>query len=163
MHVLINGTLLFFLAFFIHLFFWKLHLPKHHTKILLTIFLSVLLAGILFLNMFHHFNIFGCLQLSFLYISMTLAYITTYSGIEVDSPSLMIALKIKEAGLGGFNEEALQINLTDGILVKPRIRDLYKDKMIYLDQGKYKLTSKGILLARVFIFYRSLLNSGKGG
>jgi len=94
---------------------------------------------------------------------MALAYITTYSGIEVYSPSLKIVIKIKETGSLGLNEEALDRILTDEILVKPRIQDLYKDKMIYLDKNRYKLTSKGVLLTRIFIFYRSLLNLGKGG
>ena len=36
-------------------------------------------------------------------------------------------------------------------------------KKAYLDGEKYRLTSKGVLFARIFIFYRKLLNAPKGG
>jgi hypothetical protein len=163
MFIVIYGVLLFFIAFFIHLLIWRIHLPKNHTKVLLIIFLEVLLVGIFLLFNLQKFNLFEYLQLCFLFISMALAYITTYSGIEVQSPSLKIVLKIAEAGTNGLNRGALYSAFTDNLLVEPRIKDLAKDKMIYLDSNKFKLLAKGVLLARLFIFYRKLLNAGKGG
>jgi predicted transcriptional regulator len=163
MSVLINGLLLFCIAFFIHLSVWKIHLPKNHTKILLVIFFAVLLGGFSLLYNFNKFNIFEYLQISLLFISMALAYITTYSGIEVQSPSLRIVLEIKNSGKLGLDREALDRNFNNDVLVALRMNDLVKDKMIYQDGDKFKLTPKGILLVRLLIFYRKLLNAGMGG
>jgi len=103
-------------------------------------------------------------EMVFLYfISLTLAYIITYSAIEADSPSLAIVLTINSAGSYGLEEEVLDKIMTNDILVKPRIRDLIIDKMVYVDGEKYKLTPKGLLLVRTFIFYRKILNTEKGG
>jgi len=163
MALLIFGSLLFFVAFLIHILIWKFRLPKNHTNILLITFILTLVAGVVLLYNFKKFSIFEYLQLTFLFISLTLAYITTYSAIEVDSPSLRIVLKIAQCGFEGLDKEVLEMALTDDILVKPRIQDLYKDKMIRLEKDRYKLTAKGIFITRIFVFYRKLLNTGKGG
>jgi len=35
--------------------------------------------------------------------------------------------------------------------------------MAYMDGDKYRLTPKGVLMARIFLFYRKLLDVPKGG
>jgi hypothetical protein len=35
--------------------------------------------------------------------------------------------------------------------------------MVFLDNGRYRLTLKGVMIARVFIIYRKLLNLPVGG
>lgn len=72
-------------------------------------------------------------------------------------------LKINEAGSKGFDKEIFERELTDDILIKPRVKDLLEDKMVYIDREKYKPTLKGILFVRIFILYRKLLNARKGG
>jgi predicted transcriptional regulator len=95
--------------------------------------------------------------------SLALAYITTYSAVEVDSPSLIMVMNIAEASKEGLDKNKIQQIITDETLIKPRIKDLVEKGMIYLDVDKYKLTPRGLLLTRLFIFYRELLNTGKGG
>jgi hypothetical protein len=163
MLVLIDGVLLFLIAFSVHLFIWKIRLPKNHSKILLAIFLGVLVFGTLFLVYFGRFDLYECMQLGVLFVSMTLAYVTTYSGIEVESPSLRMMLDIAETGPEGCAPQDLFKPFSDDYLVGLRVKDLAKDRMIILDKNKYKLTVKGASLARLFIFYRRLLNAGKGG
>jgi len=97
------------------------------------------------------------------FTSLTLGYIITYPGVEADSPSLLIVMKIAKSTPNGFGKEKLFDMLTDDLLIKPRIRDLVNAKMIYIDGDKYKLTVRGILFVRMFILYRKLLNLPKGG
>ena len=93
-----------------------------------------------------------------------MAYITTYSALEVDSPSLVMVMKIAKAGSNGLKKESFEHEMDDGILVVPRIRDLITGGMANLDEGRYRLTPKGVLVSRIFIAYRKLMNrDGKGG
>lgn len=94
---------------------------------------------------------------------MTLAYITTYSAIEVDSPSLVMIAAIYKAGKNGIAASDFNKMMTNGLLIMPRIRDLLEDKLIYKDAEKYRLSHRGSLIASIFIFYRKLLKSPKGG
>lgn len=173
MLVLIYSLLLFSLAFIIHVVFWKIYLPKRQTKVLLQIFFGILSAGILSLISISFFvsevdnivpqKIPEYLHICLIFISLTLSYMITYSALEADSPTLVMVMTIEKSGDRGLDKEEFDRILNDDLLIKPRIRDLITDKMAYLDGEKYKLTSKGILFALIFIFYRRLLNAPKGG
>ncbi|KAF0144468.1 MAG: Uncharacterized protein FD156_1772 [Nitrospirae bacterium] len=172
MEVLLWGLTFFGLAFIAHFILWKIYLPKSQIKALLFIFLCTLLIGLIgLLNV--KSSLMGLsvpdtlpeyIHISLLYISFMLAYIVTYSAIEVDSPSMVMVLKIVNAGSGGLDEAEFDKTMTDDILVKPRISDIVTAELAYMDGDKYRLTPKGILLARIFIFYRKLMNNtSKGG
>lgn len=174
MSVLFCGLSLIFIAFLIQVSIWKIRLPQNHTKVLLQIFFGTLILGVLvflkfptyitFLGISPPTTVYGYLQLTFLFISLTMAYITTYSALEVDSPSLVMVMNIAKAGSDGLGEDTFEQKLSDDSLVIPRIRDLVTGGMAYLDDGRYRLTSKGVLISRVFIAYRKLLKrEGKGG
>ncbi len=173
MSVLLYGILLFFLAFISHFFIWEIHLPKNHTGVLLGIYSGVLVIGIFLLRLYGRgIVIFGIHTLSgtaeyvhlcLLYASLTFAYITTYSGIEVDSPSLVIVMDISLAGSDGLPKEKLEQTMNDDLLVKPRVKDLVSGGMAYVEKDKYRLTAKGLFLISIFNFYRRLLHLGKGG
>lgn len=145
-------------------------MPKRQTKSLLAIFALVTIFGLLAVWAFaDHLGILAVksfsdyLHICLFTISLTLAYMITYSAIEVDSPSLVMINAIAKAGSDGLNEKLFIQMMNDNILIKPRLADLLNDKMAHFDGAKYRLTSKGILFARIFIFYRKLLNAPKGG
>ena len=173
MSVLVYGINLIFLAFFIHFLVWKIYLPKHQTKVLIYIFFITLISGVAILKflpikltLFHIFppqSLYEYLQLSFLFISLTLAYIASYSAIEADSPSLIIIKEIAEAGSRGLDRSILEQKIDKNILIIPRIKDLVTAGMVYLEEGKYKLKPKGIILAYIFTVYRKILKRQKGG
>lgn len=173
MKVLFWGSALFCLAFFLHLIIWKVHIPKRQTKVLLQIFFGTFTIAILTLwaasSLVSNFNLFSpkslleYLHISFFFVSLTLAYIVTYSAVEVDSPSLLIVKRIADAGPGGLDKDLLSAQLSDDILVIPRIHDLFRDKMAVLHEGKIYLTPKGKWFVQIFIFYRLLLKAKRGG
>lgn len=163
MLILMNALLLFSIAFLIHLFIWQWYLPKNHTKGLFIIFSGVWFAGFLIYYHLHILGLFENLQLALLFISMMLVYLTTYSGVEVESPSLRIVLEIDKAGPQGLSREDLDKFFTEETLIGLRIKDLLKDGMVHLADFKYKITPKGIYLVRLFMLYRRWLNAGKGG
>jgi hypothetical protein len=160
MNILLFGILLFALAFFVHILIWKIHLPKkNHTCFLLNIFFGLFIIGIFILPAQ---RLSDYIQAFLLYLSLMLAYIISYSAIEVDSPSLIIVLNIAGTGCG-LSREELNKQLTDDLLVLPRLKDLLNDKMVFMEENKYKLTKKGVFLVKIFIFFRKILNAGKGG
>lgn len=173
MNVLVYGIVLFLVAFFIHLLFWKFYLPKHHTKALLKIFIATLLGGIVLAwamprglassYMPLPRSGYEYLRLSLFFISLALGYIATYSAVEVDSPSLVMILAIAKAGKAGLPQADLFKSMTDDLLVKPRLRDLVDDNMVCLDNDKYKLAPKGIFFIRTIILSRKVLRASKGG
>lgn len=160
------------IAFALHLVVWKIRLPLRQTKAMLLIFFGTQLTIMVFWAANPAFVLLGVtaptqcaeyLHIALFFTSVTLAYMITYSALEADSPSLIMALAVARAGAKGFPKTTFDATMTDDILVKPRIEDLLLDQMAYLEGGKYRLTRKGILFARVFILYRNLLKAHKGG
>lgn len=148
-------------------------MPRRQTKRLLQILLATLIAGLVSLWVISKFsityslyvpnNFSEYLHIALFFISLTLAYMITYSAIEVDSPSLLMIMAITEAGLEGLDKKELEQKMSDEILIKPRFEDIIIHRMSYLEGHKYKLTRKGSFIAKIFIFYRKILNLGKGG
>jgi hypothetical protein len=104
------------------------------------------------------------LHIFLFFTSFTLAYLITYSALEADSPSLVLIMSIANAGTNGLPKEQFEQLVTDDVLILPRIRDLLRDKMISVEEGRYNLTSKGLVFVRIFIIYRQILKiSQKGG
>lgn len=139
---------------------------------MLLMFFGTLIAGSVFLWTHPTFSLLGIdapavwteyVRIALLFTAFTLAYMITYSGLEADSPSLVMVLSIARAGPEGLSKDVFYQQMTDDILIKPRVRDLLTDHMAYLDGDTYRLTPKGILLARIFVTYRSILGAGKGG
>jgi hypothetical protein len=46
---------------------------------------------------------------------------------------------------------------------RPRLQNLLNENMAIIDQGRFKLTSKGRTIARVFILARRIYGLGLGG
>jgi len=140
---------------------------------MLQIFFTTLVAGIfvmgsvsLSFNLFHlssPLNFWEYLHVCLFFISLTLAYMITYSALEADSPSLVMVMAIRSAGPEGLDKKKFGQLMSDDTLVMPRIKDILLDKMARVDGDKYRLTPKGILMARIFIFWRKLINAPEGG
>jgi hypothetical protein len=167
MNILYTGLSLLFIAFILHLLIWKIYLPHKQTKALLLIFFATFGLGLGFIiynpGVITFDSPWQYLHVAIFFISFTLSYVITYSAIEADSPSLVIVNLIHAAGENGLPEDDLKNYLTDDILVHPRIRDLYRDQLVFDENGKIFLTPKGKRFVRIFIFYRWLLNAKKGG
>jgi hypothetical protein len=165
MNVLFYGAGLILVALFIHLVIWKISIPRNQIKALLTIFLATFAIGVFIISKAQPLaSICEYLQLFFFFTSLTLAYITTYPALEVDSPSLVIVIYIIEASPEGLDRNTLEQEMNNDILVAPRLRDLITANLAFLDGNNYKPTKKGVFLARLFITYRKLLKkTQKGG
>ena len=162
-----------FLAFAVHLSVWKIRLPRKQNRALLLIFCSVLYPVLILLpSLAVSFPALGLqtpvpvdtyLHLSLFVAAITAAYITTYSAIEVDSPSLLMIQAIERAGTAGLPVDEFLATMDDALLVEPRIRDLLHDGMARQEGDTNFLTTKGEAMARLFTVQRSVMKAGKGG
>lgn len=152
---------------------WRVHLPKRQTKVICLLFFGFLCSGSLVfwkhgtelsvLGLRPPDNLAQFLQFWLYYVSLTLAYVITYSAVEADSPSLIIIMKIAETGTRGLSREGLEALIDDEILVGARLEDLLTDEMAELRGGKYRLKTKGTVMAQLFRFYRKVMGAKKGG
>jgi len=173
MKILLWTLILFFLSFACQLFMWKVKIPKRQTKVLLQIFFINLAWGLIVLwvvplimpefSRYVPGSYAEYVHIFIFYCSLLLAYMITYSAIEVDSPSLVMIRAVAKAGAEGLDKKEFEKTMNDDLLVVPRVRDLLNDKMAYIDGDKYRLTPKGVLFARLFVLSRKILNAPKGG
>ncbi len=169
MLTLIFGSVIFAAGFLLHLAWWRISLPKRQTKVLLMLFFAVLLLSLAALaaapDIFALEPVCGweLFHIALYVTALVLAYMITYSAIEADSPSLLLALAVARCGAKGMSSGEIYSLLDDRALVDPRLADLLLDKMAALENGRYVITAKGRLFANIFMLHRSLLGAGKGG
>lgn len=163
MKALIFGSFSFSAAFLLHFVIWKFKRPAQQIKALLLIFFGTLFFLLLTFNLSDSISLTENMQIGIFFISLTLAYITTYSALEVDSPSLIMVITIAKKGAAGLEKDIFEEKLSDELLIRPRLRDMIKDNLAYLENDKFVASKLGLLVARAFVFYRSLLKTGKGG
>lgn len=175
MKVLFFGTVLLSLGFIIHLIIWKIKIPLKQTPILLKIFFGIFIIWtFILLGAPEYARLLGLQinSLSFLeyihvfifYTAVTLAYISFYSLIEIDSPSFRIIIELLNAGSNGLDEKDLYHALSSKPILESRISQLIKDGMIIKKNENYIPTMKGIKFLKMIILYRKLMKaSQKGG
>ncbi len=172
MSILVYAILLFIIAILMHLIVWRVRLPKKQVNALLLIFSLSLVLGVCVLlkypglmkwSIYSTANIFEVFQLFLLYTTLCVSYILSYPAIEVDSPTLIIINAVFGAGAAGLDQAHLERIADNNLLILPRIRDMVFDRMVYIKDGRYKLLPKGLIMARIFLFYRNLIKGEKGG
>jgi hypothetical protein len=167
MTILVWGLALFLFAFLAHLALWRVHLPRHHIAVLLRLYAVILAAGLLALPLLPaRAALLGAppprtlaelLHVGVLFVALALAWIVTYTALPVDSPSLTMLLEIAAAGPAGLPAEDLERLLTDEVLVRPRLADLVRERMVEVRGDRYALTAPGRRYATLFARYRLLM------
>lgn len=160
MTILIYGLGLFAVAFLLHIIVWRIRKPANSIKALLILFFLVLVVGSILLPQHKFFNY---IYIWFLFLSLFACYLVAYPAIEVDSPSLVIVMRIFQAGREGLNIEKLDELSKNNLLVEPRLKDLVDSGLVDFSSSVYRINRKGNIFILPFIFYRNLLGLGKGG
>jgi hypothetical protein len=97
-----------------------------------------------------------------LHIFVTLGYTVLYSGIEEQSPSLMILKQVSATGAEGMSGEAIAGLVDDAFLTEQRIEPLLRARMIKHVGDDLILLPRGRVLAGVFHFFRLCTKASKG-
>ncbi len=96
-----------------------------------------------------------------LYVLLVPVYLIFYFGTQVESPSRLLTVLLRERGLLTF-EELSQV-LDNDRLIRPRLEDLLKTGYIREENGCFILTGRGARLARCLELYQKLNGRGWGG
>ena len=173
MKILFFGSAIYCLSFLVHIIVWGVRLPRAHTKTIVRIFLGTLIISLFTLwvtsRCYQRYASFiphsglEYVHICLFFISLTLAYLSFYTAVEADSPSLVMVMHISDAGGKGLDKGALREMANNDTLVKPRLTDLLNAKMVCRVDNRYRLTTSGLIFVSIFIFYRNLLKAEKGG
>lgn len=173
MSILVFSLLLTAVAFIIHFIIWKIRLPVHQKSILIFIFSITLIAGSSVLFYFRqHISLLGIrppqelyeyFQIFVFFISVSLAYMVTYSALEADSPSLVMIMTIANSGKEGLSQKNFEEKINNDTLIIPRLNDALSEKLVYLNGDKYNLTLKGRIFSAIFMFYREIIKRERKG
>lgn len=159
MNIIFSGGIVFIAGLLTQLILWKIRLPRNQTRALLVIFFSLFALSFLFLR----YDIFQQLRYLIFTAALVFAYVTTYSAVEVDSPSLLLVLKVAQRGRAGMKRDDVMKTFSDETVLLPRLEDLIAGGMAARSGEKIMLTPRGRLLCDIFIFFRRLLGAPKGG
>ncbi len=173
MSELFYGIILIAITFFLHIFIWKIHQPVHQKSILIFLFSIILIFGLGILFYFRqHIHLlgikppqefYGYLQIFVFFISISLAYMVTYSALEADSPSLVMIMTIANSGSEGLPQKTFEEKINNDTLIIPRLKDALSEKLVCLSEDKYNLTPKGRILANIFMIYRKIIRRERKG
>jgi len=146
MTVLLFALGLFGLSWLVHLAWWRLRLPRHHTKALLQVFAGVPAAAVAALAATDRLDLLsaaGWASAALFHTGSTLCYLITYAGVEETSPSLVIIRALERAGTLGATREELQPCITNEQFITPRLSSLIRDGFVDLQDDTYRLTDRG--------------------
>jgi len=159
--IVVFVSIAFLAALVTQIILWRVRLPRNHFKMLLIIFGLYLMLGILGLGLAADWTY------SLLFVQcygvLALSYISFYSLIEGESPSLVLVMAVyarREKGLS--LNEANQLLASEDI-IGIRLQELERDKLIWMSDQGYQLTPRGHLLGGLFHCGRLILHLDKGG
>ena len=166
MNIILTAVVLFVISFLAHVIVWRIKKPNNHTVALLGIYILFLIVFVVFLKLttFRIMNDYLDLaKFVSIYIMFLMAYVNSYSAIEAESPTFLIILLINQSGKKGMTKGEILGSLNNENLIIPRINDLLLSRAIIKKDTKLFINSPGILLVKLFIGFRKLLNLPKGG
>jgi hypothetical protein len=155
MRLFFTGTGLLALAFLVHVALWHIAMPKRQTRALLIIFALVPIAAVAAsaagaLPVFAGLSAPQALRIAFLYAACALAYIVTYSAIELSSPTLAIVSYVARCGAAGCSEQQIADRLGISDDVGARIDAMVTGGLATVDGDSCVLTRSGRFFASLF-------------
>jgi hypothetical protein len=138
---------------------WRVRTPARQSRAIVLIFVGWSFLGVfVFAHTWIEWAYFMTLQ-----GLLTASYLVTFSAVEVDSPSLVMAEMLESARENGISPQRWHEVLNDSILVKPRIEDLIRDRHVERVGSQLVMTAKGRGFISLFLRARGVLKTPKGG
>ncbi len=162
MTILLAGLGLFLAAFLLHLFVWRVRLPRRPRLSLALIFGGMLVASMAVplcrptIVGPSPLDLSAWLFAAVLYGSLFLAYLALFAGLEGDSPTVSIVIIIQAAGSAGVEADKVRRAFPGEHFIRSRVGHLLDDGMVNLKNGVYIITPKGKRFVDFYAFYRRL-------
>jgi hypothetical protein len=149
----------FLAAIILHIVLWRCSRPRKTMRGLIAIFAAF--GGIAVLAQMicaDENRAFDAAYLICLYAALVLAYLISYTGLEGQSPSSLIAIAASAAGENGITRADILTLVTEDVFVLPRVTDMVGAGHMRADEyGRYHLTDRGRRFVRLFMLPRSLM------
>jgi len=165
--ILFIGITLFTLAFIVHIIVWKIKVPERQKTALLVTFVAVLISGLIGVKVGNYFyppQFFWApnspveyLHIGLFFLSLLFLYVSVYTAVEADSPSLKTIVRVYEAGEAGVTLNKLIEYFNGERFLRSRLHHLIKDGMLSYDGQHYTLTATGTNFLRVCVYWRKIL------
>ncbi len=165
--ILLIGITLFLLAFMVHVIIWQIKVPEKQKTALLVTFIAILISGLIGIKMGNHLypsqwfwtpdNLVEYLHIGLFFLSLLFLYVSVYTAVEADSPSLKTIVRVYEAGEAGVTLDKLIEYFNGERFLRSRLHHLIKDGMLSYDGQHYTLTATGTHFLRVCVYWRKLL------
>jgi hypothetical protein len=155
---------LFSIAWVIHLVWWRICLPRHHTTALVLLFTTVPVAVGALLATTDRLGILtpsAWASVALFHTGSSLCYFITYAGVEETSPSLVIIRALERAGQAGATRGDLAPFISNESFITPRLNSLQRDGFVTLQTGCYHLTKRGRSAARLARHVSHVFNLGQ--
>lgn len=172
MTVLVWGVAAGAFAFVLHLAIWRVRVPRRQLRSVGFVFFGVLAAALAAQWVLPRVGVTALPRLAdapevvafvLFFVAWTLAYMISYTSIEVDSPSMAVVRRIDAMGTLGLPREDLESLASNARMVTPRVLDLVRDGMLVDTGGSYALTPKGRRFLALIDAYHAVLGTPKGG
>jgi cation transport ATPase len=155
-------------AFFVHLAWWRLALPRRQTFALLGIFFGVLAAWLAVSHFlpgrwFTAVDRWQAIHVAIVHTACTLAYVVAYSALEHRSPSMTLLVAVADSAGAGCSPAELRGLLAGVSPVEVRLDAMVHEGMVTFDGDGYRLAPKGRAWATVLSTWRRLLGMPRGG
>lgn len=155
MQLLFIAVLSLSIAWVLHILWWKVCLPIAHTKALLILFTVVfgfclMVCFLLSYVGILQFSIYNYLHFTLFYVPVSLAYISAYSLIEEQSPSMLILELLEKSTPEGLSKNDIEGTFSAADVISQRLDAAVNNGLLKQEDKELKLTKKGEFLARVF-------------
>lgn len=169
MHVACLAAVVFLFGFALHWVWWRVRIPQRQSAALLLIFMAALPVGLAIAWLWptaraaFPWDSWSLTHVAVFHISLTLAYVVTYSGLEERSPSMTLLVHVAESRGGGRTRDELYAVLSGATPIETRLAAMVRDRMVEHDGEQFRITPKGRVWALAFGSWRRLVGLQKGG
>ncbi len=168
MNIIVCSLLLFLALMIIHIVVWRVIKPRKHIISLFVFFIimpGMIAVVSLVTGISAGITNQGVLLIFFLYFAFSLVYIQTYPAVQGHSPSLQIVYMIGHSEKGMDIKDLLNMReFNAGNLIDDHISNLQEEGFISISKtdNSVRLTSKGRMMASMFMLYRKFLGLDVG-
>ncbi len=96
-----------------------------------------------------------------MYFLLIPTYLIFYFSVRLESPSKAIIILAKKSGEASYDDFAQYV--TDNRFLMTRLQDLLDHNCIRLENGIYRLTTHGAMIANLLNIYEKIFGRGMGG
>jgi hypothetical protein len=158
MHILLTAGAMLLAAFAVHLVIWKIRVPKNQTVSLLVISATIFCVWLVS-PAARGAVIPDLLRIALCYLSVSLSYISIYSVIEMDSPTLSLMCYLVEGGREGIEVREAARFLGRRPFFQARMAALIASGLIEVRGDNYVVAGKGSIAFRVILGFRKIYGS----